>query len=324
MEDGCFSAHSLGGAPGHSLFFFQPHPLPPRQNPAAFFPAVLLLPRSSPSPGQRAPINLSQHAALLQRVGLAAAGCPPPTPHPPHHHPPPFGLLMSQCSLSASIGFEVSAPGTVPGTCRALNQCLQNRILGGAGVHREQAVRGAGAARGPRGRAPPLRARAAPPPARAAPTPRAAAGRGRWRRSQRRPRLAAPARLRVTDPRSRRGEVRSGARHTRHPCTARGGPGTRPSSVRQPRGPPSPAGAQFPARGPLRRSAFAHPVRPASSRASPHPLTPPPSLPPPSPLPRGFLLPRLEAHEVCPPDSFRKLLESGEGVRGPQLEAAKG
>lgn len=122
---------------------------------------------------------------------------------------------MSQCNLFASIGFEASVPGTVPGTCSALNQCLQNRILGGAGVHRERSVRGARAARGPRGRAPPLRARAAPPPARAAPTPRAAAGRGRRRRSQRRPRLAAPARLRVTDPRSRRGEVRSGARHTR-------------------------------------------------------------------------------------------------------------
>lgn len=69
---------------------------------------------------------------------------------------------MTQCSLSSSIGFEAPAPGTVPGTCGALNQCLQNRILGGAGVHGEP-VRWAEDERGPAG------PRSAPPGPRRAP-----------------------------------------------------------------------------------------------------------------------------------------------------------
>lgn len=138
---------------------------------------------------------------------------------------------------------------------------------------------------GLRGRAPPLRARAAPPPVRAAPTPRAAAGRGRRRRSQRRWRLVAPARLRVTDPRSWRDEVRSDAWCTRD--LVRGGRGRRlapwvcHSLTAHPpgRGLGSRPAVPFTARRPRIPCAWLLSV-------VLHPTTPPAQLPP----PRGFVL----------------------------------
>lgn len=99
----------------------------------------------------------------------------------------------------------------------------------------------------------------------------------------------APARLRVTDPRSWRDEVRSSAWHTRD--LVRGGEGR--GSGDPPLGcttalrPTLPGGAPFPARGPLHCSASAHPVRPAHSRRSASHLPPPRGFAPPPPAPLG-------------------------------------
>lgn len=72
-----------------------------------------LLPHFSGPPGQCAPMNLPQHVVLLQRVAFASDRSPARA----------WESLKSWISVSVVLNPPV--PGTMPGTWRALNKCLQ-------------------------------------------------------------------------------------------------------------------------------------------------------------------------------------------------------